>query len=53
MLQYGTNADYQAARADVWEIYEAGRETLATTAWDEPTVSWVSSLLRRVEEARM
>lgn len=36
------NEDFQAARADVWEIYEAGRETLATTAWDEPTVSWVS-----------
>lgn len=36
------NEAFKAARADVWEIYMAGRDTLATTAWDEPTVSWVS-----------
>lgn len=36
------NEDFKAARADVWDIYMAGRDTLATTAWDEPTVSWVS-----------
>lgn len=36
------NEAFKAARANVWEIYMAGRDTLATTAWDEPTVSWIS-----------
>lgn len=36
------NEEFKAARAEVWEIYQAGRDTLATTAWDEPTVNWVS-----------
>lgn len=36
------NETFKTARADVWDIYLAGRDTLATTAWDEPTVSWVS-----------